>query len=170
MKPYVYVFILLLIIPFQSTLLNPFSVFGMKPDLALAILFIIGLLTGPVEAALAGISIGLVQDIGSASLFGFLGFTRGLVGLGAGLLGSRVLDASNPVIVLFLAVFSIIEGALISIFLQATYGAVPFVTMLAGRLVPQAIYTSLLCFLLLRLALKRDFLRLLKRRHIQKEL
>jgi rod shape-determining protein MreD len=170
MKPYVYALILLLIIPFQSTLLNPFSVFGIKPDLALAVLFIIGLFTGPVEAALAGICIGLVQDIGSASLFGFSGFTRGLVGLGAGLLGSRVLDISNPVIVLFLAIFSLIEGILISIFLQATYGAVPFFTMLAGRLVPQAIYTSLLCFLLLHLALKPDFRRLLKRRDIQKEL
>ncbi len=170
MKPYVYVLILLLIIPFQSTLLNPFSVFGIKPDLALAILFIIGLITSPVEAALAGIGIGLVQDIGSASLFGFSGFTRGLIGLGAGLLGSRVLDISNPVIVLFLAVFSLIEGILISIFLQATYGAVPFVTMLAGRLVPQAIYTSILCFLLLHFALRRDFRRLLKRRDIQKEL
>ncbi len=170
MKPYVYVLILLLIIPFQSTLLNPISVFGIKPDLALALLFIIGLFTGPVEAALAGIGIGLVQDIGSVSLFGFSGFTRGLVGLGAGLLGSRVLDISNPVIVLFLAVFSLIEGVFISIFLQATYGAVPFVTLLTGRLVPQAIYTSILCFLLLHLALKRDFRHLLKRRDIQKEL
>lgn len=170
MKPYVYVLILLLIIPFQSTLLNPFSVFGIKPDLALAILFIIGLITNPVEAALAGIGIGLVQDIGSASLFGFSGFTRGLIGLGAGLLGSRVLDISNPVIVLFMAVFSLLEGVLISIFLQATYGAVPFVSVLVGRLVPQAIYTSILCALLLHLALKRDIRRLLKRRDIQKEL
>ncbi len=170
MKPYVYTLILVLIIPFQSTLLNPLSVYGIKPDLALAVLFIIGLLTGPVEAALAGMSIGLIQDIGSASLLGFSGLTRGLVGLGAGLLGSRVLDISNPVIVLFLAVFSLIEGLLISVFLQATYGAVPFVTMVTGRLIPQAIYTSLLCVLLLRFANKRNVLRLLKRRDIQKEL
>jgi rod shape-determining protein MreD len=170
MKPYVYACILLLIIPFQSTLLNPLSIFGIKPDLSLAILFIIGLLTGPVEAALAGISIGLMQDIGSASLLGFSGLTRGLVGLGAGLLGSRVLDISNPVIVLFLTVFSLVEGILISLFLQTTYGEVPFFTMIASRLVPQAIYTSVLCFFLLRFADRRDILHLLKRRDIQKEL
>jgi len=170
MKPYVYALILMLIIPFQSTLLNSISIFGIKPDLALSVLFIIGLLTGPVEAALAGISIGLVQDIGSASLFGFSGLTRGLVGLGAGLLGTRVLDITNPVIVLFLAIFSLVEGIFISLFLQATYGAVPFFTIIAGRLVPQAIYTSALCFFLLRLANRRDILRLLKRRDIQKEI
>ncbi len=170
MKPYVYAFILVLIIPFQSTLLNPLSIFGIKPDLSLAILFIIGLLTGPVEAALVGISIGLVQDIGSASLLGFSGLTRGLVGLGSGLLGSRVLDISNPVIVLFLTIFSLVEGILISLFLQTTYGEVPFFTMIAGRLVPQAIYTSVLCFFLLRFVNRRDILHLLKRRDIQKEL
>ena len=69
---------------------------GIKPDLALVVLFIIGLLTGPAEAALAGMGIGLLQDIGSASLLGFSGFTRGLVGLGAGLLGTRVLDIASP--------------------------------------------------------------------------
>lgn len=170
MKPYVYFIILVLIIPFQASLLSPLSIVGIKPDLALAVLYIIGLLTGPIEAALAGMGIGLLQDIGSASLFGFSGLTRGLVGLGAGLLGSRVLDISNPMIVLFLGIFSLGEGLLISLFLQTTYGDVPFFTMIAGRLVPQAIYTSALCFLLLRLASQRNILRLLKRRDIQKEL
>ncbi len=170
MKPYVYALILVLIIPLQSTLLNTVSVFGIKPDLALVVLFIIGMLTSPVEAALAGMSIGLVQDIGSASLFGFSGLTRGLVGLGAGLLGSRVLDISNPVIVLFPAVFSLAEGILIMLFLQVNYGAVPMVAMITGRLIPQAIYTSVLGFFLLRLVNRRDILRLLKRRNIQKEL
>jgi len=170
MKSYVYAVILVLIIPFQSTLLSPLSIFGIKPDLSLALLFIIGLLTGPVEAALVGISIGLVLDIGSASLLGFSGLTRGLVGFGAGLLGSRVLDIFNPVLVLFLTIFSLAEGIFISLFLQATYGEVPFFTMIVGRLVPQAIYTSVLCFFLLRFANRRDILHLLKRRNIQKEL
>jgi cell shape-determining protein MreD len=170
MKPYVYFIVLVLIIPFQASLLSPVSIAGIKPDLPLAILFIIGLLTGPAEAALAGMGIGLVQDIGSVSLFGFSGLTRGLVGLAAGLLGSRVLDISNPMIILVLAVCSLGEGLLISLFLQTTYGAVPFCSMIGGRLIPQAIYTSVLFFLLLRLARQQNILRLLKRRDIRKEL
>ena len=170
MKPYVYFIILMLVIPLQASLLNPVSIAGIKPDLALALIFIIGLLTGPIEAAMAGIGIGLLQDIGSASLFGFSGLTRGVVGLAAGVLGSRILDISNPLIVLFLTVFSLGEGLLISFFLQTTYGDVPFFSTIAGRLVPQAIYTSALCFMLLRLASQRNILRQLKRRDIQKEL
>jgi len=170
MKPYVYFLVLVLIIPFQASLLSPLAVAGIKPDLPLSVLFIIGLLTGPLEATLVGMGIGLMQDIGSASLLGFSGLTRGLVGLAAGLLGTRELDISSPMIVLFLAVFSLCEGLLISIFLQTTYGAIPFCSLLTGRLIPQAIYTSALCFVLLRVVNQRNIIRLLKRRDIRKEL
>jgi cell shape-determining protein MreD len=166
----VYLVILLLIIPFQASLLDPLSLAGIKPDLALAILFIIGLLTGPAEAALAGMAIGLVQDIGSASLIGFSGLTRGLVGFAAGQLGLKVLDIGSPAIVLFLAIFSLGEGILITLFLQVTGGAVPFLSMIGGRLIPQALYTSILGLALLQLVNKKGVLTRLTRRNLQKEL
>ena len=169
MKPRVYFTILLLIIPFQASLIEPISLGGIKPDLTLAVLYIIGLLTGPTEAALAGMAIGLVQDVGSASLIGFSGMTRGLEGLAAGLLGSRVLDLSSPVIVVFLAAFSLAEGILISLFLQVTYGDVPFLSMLGQRMLPQALYTSILGLLLLQLIRKKNIFPLLMRRDFQKE-
>ncbi len=170
MKPRVYVIIFLLIIPFQASLFNqlPFGV--IRPDVGMAILFIIGLLTSPVESALAGMGMGLLQDINSASLIGFSGLTRGLVGLAAGLLGSKVLDISSPAVVVFLAAFSLAEGVLISLFLQVTYGAVPFFSILTGRLLPQAFSTGMLGLLLLHLVGKKGVLPALKRRHLQKEI
>jgi len=169
MKPRVYLGILLLIIPFQASLLNPLSLAGIKPDLALVVVFIIGLLTGPAEAALAGMGIGLVQDIGSASLLGFSGFTRGLVGLAAGLLGTKVLDIGSPTIVLFLAAISLAEGVLISLFLQVTYGALPFFSMIAGRLLPQALLSGILGLVILQLINRKDVRAALIRRNVQKE-
>jgi rod shape-determining protein MreD len=170
MKPRVYVVLLLLVVPFQASVLNVLSLGGIKPDLALTALFVIGLLTSPMEAALAGIGIGLVQDISSASLLGFSGLTRGLAGLAAGLLGSRVLDISSPATFLFLAALSLAEGILISLFLQVTYGAVPFFSMLAGRLLPQALYTGVLGLVVLRLISGKNVVPMLKRRDIQTEL
>jgi rod shape-determining protein MreD len=170
MKPRVYLGILLLIIPFQASLLNPLSLAGIKPDFALVVVFIIGLLTGPAEAAMAGMGVGLVQDIGSASLLGFSGFTRGLVGLAAGLLGAKVLDIGSPTIVLFLAAVSLAEGILISLFLQVTYGAVPFFSMISGRLLPQAVSTAVLGLVVLQLINRKDVLAMLIRRNLQKEL
>ncbi len=109
MKPRVYFAIALLVIPVQATLFTPLSIAGIKPDLPLVLIYIIGLLTGPAEAALAGIGMGLVQDIAGASLLGLTGFSRGLVGLAAGFLGRRVLDIASPSNIVFLSAFSLAE-------------------------------------------------------------
>jgi len=169
MKPRVYFAVFVLIIPLQASFFDSLSIGGIKPDLALAILYIIGLLTSPSEAALAGMAIGLLQDIGSASLIGFTGMTRGLEGLAAGLLGSRVLDISSPAIVLFLVVFSLAEGLLVAFFLQVIYGAVPFLAMMGGRVLPQALYTGVLGYFLLQLVGRKNVLPALLRRDFQKE-
>jgi len=170
MKPLVYLVVLLLIIPLQASLLAPLTIGGIRPDLALALLFVIGLVAGPVEGAFAGMAIGLIQDIGSASLLGFTSLSRGIIGLLAGLLGRRVLDIESPTIVFFLVVFSLAEGMYISLFLQTTSGAVPFFNLLAKRIIPQALYTGLLGLLMLHLVIKKKFFNMIKRRDIQKEL
>ncbi len=170
MKPWVYLVVLPLIIPLQASLLAPLSFGGIRPDLALALVFVIGLVAGPFEGAFAGIALGLIQDIGSASLLGLTGLSRGMIGLLAGLLGRRVLDIESPAIVLFLVAFSIAEGIYISLFLQTTSGAVPFFSLMAGRIVPQALYTGLLGLLMLHVAKKKKVLIVLKRRDTQKEL
>lgn len=169
MKPHVYLMMLLLVIPVQASLFSPLSLAGIKPDLPLALIYIIGLLTGPTEASLAGMGIGLVQDIGSASLVGMNGFTRGLIGLGAGFLGRRVLDIASPSNVIFLAAFSLMEGIVISMFMQIFYGTVPFFSMFFSCMVPQALYTGLLGTLMLRFISNKNVATQLVRRSLQKE-
>jgi rod shape-determining protein MreD len=170
MKSLVYFTVLLLIIPVQAALLEHLSLGGIKPDLALALLYIIGLLTGPREAALAGMAIGLVQDIGSASFIGFSGLTRGFIGLCAGLLGRRVLDITSPSNSIFLAVFSVLEGTITAILLQMFYGSVPFFSLMGGRILPQALYTGVLGAFLLKLLGDKRVLSALMRRTVQREL
>ena len=170
MKPLVYFTILLLIIPVQASLIDSLSLGGIKPDLALVLLYIIGLLTGPAEAALAGMAIGLVQDIGSASFLGFSGLTRGLIGFSAGLLGRRVLDLASRSNSIFVAAFSLLEGIFIAFFLQMFYGSVPVVSLMAGRILPRALYTGVLGAVLLKLIVRKDVMSVLVRRDVQKEL
>jgi rod shape-determining protein MreD len=169
MKPRVYLIILLLVIPVQASLFGPFSIAGIKPDLPLALLYIIGLLAGPTEGALAGIGLGLLQDISSAGLLGLSGLTRGMIGFGAGFLGQRVLDIASPMNIVFLSAFCLLEGVAVSIFLQAIYGSVPFLSTLFARTLPQALYTGLLGTFLLRLIKGKDFTSMLLRRSLQKE-
>ncbi|OGW37489.1 MAG: hypothetical protein A2010_06980 [Nitrospirae bacterium GWD2_57_9] len=169
MKTRTYLAILLVIIPVQASLFSPLSLAGIKPDLAIALIYIIGLLTGPTEACLAGMAVGLVQDIGSASLLGMNATTLGLAGVGAGYLGRRVLDIASPMNVIFLASFSLMQGLVISLFLQTFYGAVPFFSLLITRLVPEAVYTGLLGTFLLRFMNRRNVMSLLMRRSLLKE-
>ena len=169
MKPRYYFVIFLLIIPVQASLLSPLSLGGVSPDLALTLLFFIGLLTGPLETALAGMAVGLLQDVSAASMIGLMGFTRGLAGLGAGLLGRRMFDLTSPSTVFFLTAFSLAEGIFISVLLQLFYGTIPFGNLLFTRLVPQALYTGLLGYVLLQFLGNRKVVLALKRRVIQGE-
>jgi rod shape-determining protein MreD len=159
-----------LIIPFQASLLNPLSLAGIKPDLALALLYIIGLVISPLEATIIGIGTGLLLDIGSVSLIGLTGFTRGLVGLFASLLGKKVLDMSSPSNGIFLAGFSLLEGIGLTLFIQIFYEDLPFFSLVAGRILPQAIYTGLLGVVLLKFMAGKNVLAPLMRRTVQKEL
>lgn len=169
MKPFAYLLILLFIIPVQAALLNPLSLGGIKPDLSLVLIYSIGLLTGPIEASLAGIAIGLLQDIGAASLIGMHGFTRGLIGLGAGFVGRGVLNVASGSNFFFLAGFTLIEGIVITFFIHFFYETVPFFSLLMRQLIPQAIYTGLLGVVLLRFISRKKVMTLLMRRSLLKE-
>jgi rod shape-determining protein MreD len=170
MKPRMYLIVLLLLLPLQASLFGPLPLGSIAPDLGLAVLYCIGLLTGPVEAALAGVAIGLLQDVGSASLIGFSGLTRGAVGLFAGFLGKRVLDIQSPSNIVFLVVFCLAESLISALFLEITYGSVPLVGLFFGRMVPRAFTTALVGYAFLRLMTGKNVLAWLLRRELQKEL
>jgi rod shape-determining protein MreD len=169
MKPRVYLLLLLVLTPVQASLLAPFTIKGIMPDLGLAVLYTIGLLTSPLEGALAGVAVGLLQDIASASLIGFSGMTRGLVGLLAGLLGRRVLDVASPSNILFICLFSLIESVLTAVFMHLFYGDLPFFGLFFGRMVPQALYAALIGYGIVRFATDKKVLGALRRRELQKE-
>lgn len=169
MKPRVYLIILLLLIPLQASIFGPLPLGGITPDLGLAVLYCIGLMTGPVEAAFAGIAIGLLQDVGSASLIGFSGLTRGIVGLAIGLLGRRVLDIQSPSNIIFLVAFSLAEALLAAVFLDITYGTVPLAGLFFSRMVPRAVTTATAGYVILRLITGKRTLAWVKRRELQKE-
>jgi rod shape-determining protein MreD len=169
MKFRVYLLALLFIAPLQASLLSIFSLGGVTPDLGLAVLFAVGVLTGPVEGALAGIALGLMQDIAGAGLLGFAGITRGIIGLLAGLFGRRIMDVMNPAVALFLVGFSLLDQIITAIALEIIYGALPFFGLLFTRMIPQALYTALLGYLLLKYATRRPALDALRRQMLRKE-
>ena len=169
MKPAVYLILLLLILPLQASLFRPVLVAGIAPDLALAAVYTIGILTGPREGALAGLAVGLVQDIGSTSFLGLTSVSRGVVGLLAGLLGRKVLNVASMSNIIFLMAFSMLEDIGIVLFLGAVHGPVPFLTMLVHRMLPQALLSGVLGALILRYISRGRRVEFLLRRGMERE-
>ncbi len=169
MRPRVYFVILLLLVPLQASLFSVISLFGIKPDISLALLYVIGLLTGPTEGAMAGMGIGLVQGISSAGLIGLDGITGGLFGLCAGFLGRRVLDIASPTNFVFLSAFCLLEGIAVVIYVVTAYGSCPIFSLLFSRMLPQALYTGLMGTVMLQFIKNRNVTSALLRRSLQKE-
>lgn len=169
MKPAVYFILFLLILPVQASLVRPLTIAGIAPDIALAAVYIIGLLTGPREAALAGLAVGLLQDAGSASFLGFTAATRGVAGMLAGLLGRKVLNIASMSNILFLMAISVVEDVAIAVFLGSVYGSVPFFTMLLHRMLPQALLTGVVGALALRFISRGRRVEALLRRGLERE-
>lgn len=169
MKPRVYLIVFVLLIPLQASLFGPLSLGGVTPDLGLAVLYCVGLLSGPIEGSLAGIAIGLLQDVGSASLIGFSGFTRGFVGLFTGLLGRRVLDIQSPSNIIFLFVISLVDSLFSALFLEITYGSVPVFGLFFGRAILRAATTACTGYGILWLITGKNVLAWIRRRELQKE-
>lgn len=169
MKFWVYAFILVFVVPLQASLLRPLTIFGISPDIALSVVYITGLLTGAREGAFFGIALGLIQDIHSGGILGLTGFTRGLIGLMAGILGRHVLNVASMSNVLFIAGFGLMEGIIISIFMGIYYGDVPFIGLFFSRLLPGSLYTGIVGTILIRILTRSHLLERLMRRGIERE-
>ncbi len=74
----------------QATLSTRFAVVGVSPDLPLVWGLCVGLLGGPRAGALAGFGAGLIEGALRQAEIGALSLSRGLGGLGAGLLATKM--------------------------------------------------------------------------------
>jgi cell shape-determining protein MreD len=170
MKSVAYLILLVLLIPIQTGVLEPLANIGIRPDLGMVFLYAIGLLTGPVEGALAGMALGLLQDISGVGIVGLSGLSRGAAGFVAGLLGSRVLDIGSPSNIVFLAAFTAAESLFIALFFELSYGSMPVWSLLFRRMLPGALFTALAGYAVLQVVSRRQVLRAILRRNLQKEL
>ena len=90
MKFLLYLILMLLLVPLQTTLLPHLSVWNIKPDLGLVAAALVGLFAAELEGLLVGLAIGWVLSLFSAGELWLSLLTNGGVGLLAGFLGRQV--------------------------------------------------------------------------------
>lgn len=95
MKFLLYLVLVLLLVPLQTTLLPHLSVWNIKPDLGLVAAAFAGLFAGEMEGLLVGLAIGWILSLFSAGELWLSLLTNGGVGLLAGFLGRQVSQVTS---------------------------------------------------------------------------
>ena len=143
MKLLLYLGIVLLLVPVQTTLLPHVSLWGVKPDLGLVIAAVIGLVAGELEGLLVGVAIGWVLSLYSAGEVWLSVVTTGGAGLFAGLLGRQVAQVTPTILSIGLLIISILGGLVAVVSLKHTTVSDAW-WMVQAVVLPQACWDALL--------------------------
>ena len=143
MKVLLYLGLVLLLVPVQTTLLPHVSLWGIKPDLGLVIAAVIGLVAGELEGLLVGLAIGWVLNLYSAGDLWLSIVTTGGAGLFAGLLGRQVAQVTPTILCIGLLTLSL-AGGVVAVFSVKNATMSETWWMIQSVVLPQACFDALL--------------------------
>ena len=110
MKALIYLAVIVGLVPMQSVLLPHLTLWGVKPDLGLVAVCLIGLLGGELDGVLVGLALGWAMSLFSAQDLVSGAIMKGAVGFLAGLAGRQVVYLSPILLVMGLLVLSCLAG------------------------------------------------------------
>ena len=140
MKPLLYVGLVLGLIPIQTTVLEHLSVAGVRPDLCLIAVSLIGLFGGLSDGVKMGVLLGFEQDLFSAGDMWVNAITKAAIGLSAGLVGRYVARTTPATVLPMVLGLSVSSGIA---FLFAGAGGQYTLTAVRTVLLPQAVFDSM---------------------------
>ena len=139
MKFVIYLILVLLLVPLQTTLLPHLSVWNVKPDLGLVAAVLVGLFAGELEGLLVGLAIGWILSLFSAGELWLSLLTNGGAGLLAGFLGRQVSQMTSVSLGLGLLLVSLVSGAFAALNFQHFDGSQVW-WMIESIVFPQACF------------------------------
>jgi len=110
MKALIYGVIIVGIVPIQSVLLPHLTLWGVKPDLGVVAVCLIGLISGELDGLLVGVAVGWALSLFSAQDVISGAILKGALGFVAGLAGRQMVYLSPLVLVLGLLLVSCLVG------------------------------------------------------------
>ena len=142
MKFVIYLILVLLLVPLQTTLLPHLSVWNVKPDLGLVAAVLVGLFAGELEGLLVGLAIGWILSLFSAGELWLSLLTNGGAGLLAGFLGRQVSQMTSVSLGLGLLLVSLVCGAFAALNFQHFDGSQMW-WMIESIVFPQACFDGI---------------------------
>lgn len=110
MKAFIYGVIIVGIVPVQSVVLPHLTLWGVKPDLGVVAVCLIGLISGELDGLLVGVAVGWALSLFSAQDMITGAILKGGLGFVAGLAGRQMVYLSPLVLVSGLLVVSCLVG------------------------------------------------------------
>ncbi len=126
----------------HAVLLGPLSVWGIRPDLFLLLVLLLGQRVSPEAATLLGFLIGLCQDGLSGGPLGLRAFTDSLMGFLAARLSQHLYTDKPLALFWLLLAGSVAAGSITLGLLTFFLGPPPFLAALLRVIVPEALYTA----------------------------
>jgi rod shape-determining protein MreD len=118
MKWFYRIGVFLIFMPIQTLILENLRVAGVKPDLALVLVFVQGWAFGEVNGFFWGLAFGGLVDLFSIGILGTNFVLKAAVGFAAGVLGKSLLNLALWVNSIFIFVISVLHDLLGSWFLH----------------------------------------------------
>ena len=143
MKSLGWAFFILFLLAFQGSILNPLVIHGIRPDLILITVYLLGILKGDVKGGLIGASLGFIMDILSAGPIYYNVFSKCFIGSLAGGIGRWI---QNPGTVLHGGMIfgaSLLQGVG-ALLILASLGMIRLPQDLFSIVIPQAIFDGAL--------------------------
>ncbi|MEC9005614.1 MAG: rod shape-determining protein MreD [Nitrospirota bacterium] len=143
MKTILFISLIFLLVPFQTTVLGSISPFGIRPDLCLVATCLVGFLTGQVHGFFLGFFLGFAQDLFSASDPWLNTITKAGVGFFSGLIAKNLANTASHSAFAVMILFSLFSGV---VFLVSSRMGMDILEILHGFpaiLLPQALFDGL---------------------------
>ena len=142
--------------PIQTTLMDYFSIQGVKPDLVLVVVFLIGLKMGGRNGLLMGLIMGFMMDLFSGGTLGINLLTKPFVGWIAGIPDRVMLTTHIFFSTTVLFGLSLAMGLATYLYLQILGETMNFWSTFKLIIFPQALYDMALGALLIALTTRRQ--------------
>ena len=142
MKWKIYIVILLVFIPLQTTVMDYLSLGGIKADLGLIIVCLVGIRMGETQGIIVGILVGALMDLFSGGTIGANLFTKPMVGWISGIVGRTIVNIQLLASAGLLLGLSVLAGGLIYLFSQIFKGDMDLLMAFRWIILPQALYNT----------------------------
>ncbi|KPU42246.1 rod shape-determining protein MreD [Oxobacter pfennigii] len=154
MKKFAIPLLLLILTALQNSLFEYIKVFGVKPNIVLVFVICITLIKGNPLGTIVGIGGGILEDIFFQGAFGINSISCMLAAFIIGSVEGKIYKDNVIVPGFFVFAGTVIKEMIVYLFLYLIRTELDIMTALTSKIIPEAIYNTILAFLFYRYIVK----------------